>query len=427
MAVSIATMQAILGTPVCSLTSGTGVVSGSFTIGANAQPGSYTIDVIGYFAVGGSGPPVDDWQGTLIVAGSIMLTPNSADVGFLPVYVTISGNIGNPAVMLVVACKISTPLNIGGPVSCGDTDSKVSGGFTVESNNAPGSYSVTVTAPGEGTAMASFTITQGGQNQGVGPSPSITLTPSFGPAGTSVAVTGNGFNVADTSCTITSGPNVLGTCSTDGAGDVSGSFTIGSSNTPGSYPITVTGSTGDSAPPAQFTVTPSQGGVSNVTQIVSSTVTTAAQPVPDFTINASPPNQYVLQGQSVLYTVNVGTLNGFNSQVALSVSGLPSGASGVFSNPSGTPNFVSVLTVTSPSDVSAGTYTLTVTGSGGGLTHFATLVLTVNAAASTTTPTVTPPVTTSCNLPSCGNGLQIILIGIILVAIIVLLASQAST
>src|SRR5208337_5446356 len=103
--------------------------------------------------------------------------------------------------------------------------------------------------------------------------------------------------------------------------------------------------------------------------------------------NVSPASQSVLQGQTVSYSVNVATLNGFNSPVSLSVSGLPSGANGVFSNPSATPNFASTLTVTLPSDASTGPYTLTVTGSGGGLSHVANLVLTVNAAIVTQTST----------------------------------------
>jgi ribosomal protein L40E len=202
----------------------------------------------------------------------------------------------------------------------------------------------------------------------------------MGAAGTSVTVLGSGFSSADTSCTIASNIVEGGyTCNMNNAGDVSGSFIV--NGPPGTYNIEVIGSTGDSAN-VPFTFTSTQE------------VTTSTQPAPDFTINVSPPSQWVLQGQAVLYSVNVVALNGFNSQVSLSVSGLPSGANGVFSNPFGTPNFVSALTVTMPSDASTGTYALTVTGNGGGLTHVANIVLTVNAATAPSTTSTTVPQTT---------------------------------
>jgi hypothetical protein len=82
-------------------------------------------------------------------------------------------------------------------------------------------------------------------------------------------------------------------------------------------------------------------------------------------------------------------LNAFNSQVTLSVSGLPSDANGVFTTSSGTPDFSSALTITVPSDVPAGSYTVQVTGTGGGLNRVVNLVLNVSPAAQTSTQTST--------------------------------------
>ncbi len=231
------------------------------------------------------------------------------------------------------------------------------------------------------------------------PGPVITLTPNSGPDGTPVTISGSNFGGGFLfySCKISSTPiAIIGAPScTVNTGKVSGGFTVASNGQPGVYTVTVTATTTVFAS-APFTVTATQG------------VTTSTQPVPDFTIYVSPPSQSVLQGQTASYSVNVAALNGFNSQVSLSVSGLPSGANGFFSNPSGTPNFASTLTVTLPSDVSTSTYTLTVTGSGGGLTHVANLALTVNAA----TVTQTSQPTGATDLP--------ILVGIVLLVAVLI-------
>jgi hypothetical protein len=118
----------------------------------------------------------------------------------------------------------------------------------------------------------------------------------------------------------------------------------------------------------------------------------------DFRIDVNPPSRTATQGETATYQIDIVSLNGFNSQVTLSVSGLPTGAEGVFTTPSGTPNFGSALTVTLPTDAPAGSYTLEVKGEGGGLSRTANLVLKVRRAAETsTTQTSTETSTTSSN------------------------------
>jgi subtilisin family serine protease len=102
----------------------------------------------------------------------------------------------------------------------------------------------------------------------------------------------------------------------------------------------------------------------------------------DFSIGATPSSRTVAQGTGTTYDVTVSALNGFNSQVDLSVSGLPTGASAGF-NPSSlsTGSGASTLTVNTTGSTPAGTYALTITGTGPGGTpsHSAnvTLVVTV--------------------------------------------------
>ncbi len=95
----------------------------------------------------------------------------------------------------------------------------------------------------------------------------------------------------------------------------------------------------------------------------------------DFTLTATPASQTVIQGFQTNYTVTVGPLAGFNGQVTLSVAGLPTGATGTF-----TPNpatATSTLAVTTAATTPAGTYTLTITGISGPLTHTTTTTLVV--------------------------------------------------
>lgn len=156
------------------------------------------------------------------------------------------------------------------------------------------------------------------------------------------------------------------------------SITTTSSVSPGQYPLTITGTSKTASHPTTFMLTVGQS--------------------PDFRIDATPPSRTATQGETATYQIDIVSLNGFNSQVTLSVSGLPTGAEGVFTTPSGTPNFGSALTITLPTDVPAGSYTLEVKGEGGGLSRTANLVLKVKRAAETSTiQTSTETSTTSSN------------------------------
>ncbi|HXZ40390.1 MAG TPA: VCBS repeat-containing protein [Terriglobales bacterium] len=100
---------------------------------------------------------------------------------------------------------------------------------------------------------------------------------------------------------------------------------------------------------------------------------------PDFKISAaalSPP--IVTPGQSATSTVTVTPLNGFDSAVTLSCSGLPSGAGCTF-NPATVPkgSATSTLTITISTATAVGTYAVTVTGTSGALVHSTAVSLVV--------------------------------------------------
>jgi len=252
----------------------------------------------------------------------------------------------------------------------------------------------------------------------VGPSappPQVQFDFSISPSPTQQSITPGG----STSYTITvntiTGPSQNVALSISGLpSGVSASFNSPSGTPPFTSTLSVT--TTPSASPGTLTITVTGIG-GGVTHQVSITLTVSASP--DFTISVSPASQSVLQGQTVSYSVNVAALNGFNSQVSLSVSGLPSGANGVFSNPSGTPNFASTLTVTLPGDVATGSFTITVTGNGGGSSHVANLVLTVNAAS--TTQTSSSSSQTSNDLMSMIQQNQLLILGgiVLIIALVV--------
>jgi hypothetical protein len=107
---------------------------------------------------------------------------------------------------------------------------------------------------------------------------------------------------------------------------------------------------------------------------------------PDFTLSASLASQSVVQGSATSYGITVTPLNGFTGSVNLSVSGIPSGATGTLTPSSTTGS--STLAVTTSATTPAGTYALTITGVSGNLarTTAATLVVTSPGFSLTVTP-----------------------------------------
>ncbi len=97
---------------------------------------------------------------------------------------------------------------------------------------------------------------------------------------------------------------------------------------------------------------------------------------PDYTLSVSPPSQSAVQGGTTgNYTVTVSPTNGFSSGVSLSVSGIPAGAtaSSFTPNPASTTSTFNISVGTA----SPGTYTLTITGTSGNLSHTAQATLVI--------------------------------------------------
>ena len=111
-------------------------------------------------------------------------------------------------------------------------------------------------------------------------------------------------------------------------------------------------------------------------------VTQASGGSPNFTIAASPASLSVQQGNQGTSTITTAISGGFNSAIALSASGMPSGTTVSFNpNPIPAPGSgSSTMTITVGASTATGTYPITVTGNGGGIQQNTTVTLTVAAA-----------------------------------------------
>jgi hypothetical protein len=119
-------------------------------------------------------------------------------------------------------------------------------------------------------------------------------------------------------------------------------------------------------------------------------------PANDFSISASPNSLNLVQGASGSSTISTAVTSGSAGTVSLSVSGVPSGATGTLNPTSVTAGGSSTLNVNAGT-AAAGTYTLTVTGTEGTATHSASVSL-----------TVTSPPTNNFSISASPNSLNLV-------------------
>lgn len=108
---------------------------------------------------------------------------------------------------------------------------------------------------------------------------------------------------------------------------------------------------------------------------------TITQPTASFTLAANPNSHSVCIGQNISSTLTITPIGTFTSNVTLSVTGLPSGATGQFNLNPVPYNGSSTLSVTGLT--TAGTYTLVVTGVSGAISSTANIALEVKPTAGT--------------------------------------------
>jgi subtilisin family serine protease len=202
-----------------------------------------------------------------------------------------------------------------------------------------------------------------------GPDFSVSATPS-----SSTVLQGNGTSYT---ATVTATGGFTGVVNLTVSGlpaGAAGTFSPTSVTTSGSSTLSVTTATTTPAGSYPLTITGTSGTTVRTTT-VTLVVTTPAPP--DFTIAVSPASQSARRGTMATYTVTVTGTNGFGGAVALSLTGQPSGSTVTFTPASVMSTGTSTLQVTTLSNTSRATYTLTVRGTSGSLNHTATATLTV--------------------------------------------------
>ncbi|MEM2998553.1 MAG: hypothetical protein QW542_06370 [Thermoproteota archaeon] len=91
-----------------------------------------------------------------------------------------------------------------------------------------------------------------------------------------------------------------------------------------------------------------------------------AKPPPfTYDLAISPSTQTVNLDRKIMFTVTVNLISGASETVSLTVSGLPSDMTYMFTLPSSNLTYTSTLTIATSSASSTGTYTITITGSRG--------------------------------------------------------------
>ncbi len=145
---------------------------------------------------------------------------------------------------------------------------------------------------------------------------------------------------------------------------------------PGSGFVAMTVSAGQTVKPGSYSLTvTAQGGGQTGTAVV-----TIAVPVPTFQLTANGGTLAVYTGQSSAVSLTAAPENGFVSPIAFIIAGLPTGVTASFSPATLTgTNHSSSLGIAAAKSTAAGSYPLTVTATGGGVTQSLRLTLTVSA------------------------------------------------
>ncbi len=213
--------------------------------------------------------------------------------------------------------------------------------------------------------------------------PAVVTTPNFTISCTPASLTLQRGGSATSTCTVTSSGGFNSAVTLSCAGLPAGVTCTPSPNpvTPpanGSVSSTITYSASTTATLGSATTSVSGTG-GGLTRSANVTLNVTQ---PDFSIACSPASVTLPTGQSRSTTCSVTSTGGFSSAVTLSCAGLPAGVSCAISpNPVTPPangSVSSTVTYSATTAATLGTFTTSVSGSGGGLTRSTNVTLTVN-------------------------------------------------
>jgi hypothetical protein len=223
-----------------------GTLTGSFVVGSVAN-GVYKVTVIGIGLLDSASADFD-----VGAVGQLTVSPLSGNTGATVTVSDFTSGFANPKDNGACTISVSPGSNLIStlPTCTISSGSVATFSFTVAPNAQGGTWAITVTGSTGDFETGFFTVV-----------PQINLTPSLGPIGTLVTISGSGFAAADAgSCAVTlfSTPaNLFSglTCVISGTTfQMSGSFTVAPSALTQAYLVTFPGSLGDTE--ATYTVTP---------------------------------------------------------------------------------------------------------------------------------------------------------------------------
>ena len=302
-------------------------ISGPATLGA----GSFTIAVVNTATGATSGTLPLTLGGTGPTITSMTTTPTSP-VAASSFTFLITGTNFNPTTAQVLisgpGCAPCTILN--GSLS-GASATQVAGGTTLSSS---GSFTVAVQNGPSGATSGTVALTMAAP-----PAPTIT---SFAPVsatiGTTVTVTGTNLVAGATAASISLAAQAGGTLTAPLASATATSltFVIPAGAATGTVTAALVGQTATSS--GRLTINPSS----------------------TFTLTTTPASATLIKGQTVSYSVQMASANGFSQLAPLSVTGLPSGVTASFKPAMISAGQTSILTLTAPATQAVATSTITV-------------------------------------------------------------------
>ena len=341
---------------------GTSTTMLTLTASATAAVGTATVTITG---ASGSSIQSATLQLTVSAAPSYTLSasPNTVSVtqaGQTTSTITVAPANGFDGSVTLSASGLPSGVTAGFSANPATSTSTLT--LTASATAATGTATLTITgASGSLTQSATVQLT-------VNPAPGYTL--SALPNALSVAQGSSGMSAI----TITPSNSFSGSVTLAASGLPNGITAVFSPN-PATTTSTLTLSASPTATAGMATVmiTGTSGGLTQSTTI-SLTITGTAGA--SFTLSDSPASLTITQLSQGSSKITITPANGFNSDVALTVSGLPNGVTASFSSNPATSS--STMTLAASATAPTGTTTVTITGTSGVLTSTTTLKLTLN-------------------------------------------------
>ena len=333
----------------------------SLAVASTAAAGTYPLTITGI-------------SGNLSTTVKVSLAISAAQVFSLSAgastLIVAQGQTGSDSINVVAPASLSAAVSF----SVTGLPSGATATFTPPSSSSGTSLSIAVpTSATIKTYSLVVSGTSGTATASVGVTLNVTAAPSFKLESASnsvpIAKGGSGTDVINVnpfngfSGTVNFGVSGLPTGATatftPTASGTSLGIAVASTTTAGNYNLTVTGTSGSTTATALITL-----------QVTGS---------PAFAISAGGSTLTIPQGQSGSQPIAVETINGFSGSLSFSVSGLPTGATAIFTPASS--NSGSSLTIAVASTTSIGTYTLSIKGTSGTTSVTANLSLVVTGPA----------------------------------------------